>query len=430
MGVMKTLLILLWCVLPLTAFGQGASVRSLNGVSTNQFLYDVSGVLSIKPGLRFLYDAGGTQKSLDWDARVAYDTVNVASVLWGARQVNDSLGAASMNWDTRTFSGSAWTFRSITNHTDVSSGAFATGNVWGYDGLTGRWTNGPPSAVIASTGTTNSTALTLRDPVIGDGNNGVATTNKAAFLRLFPTSVTNNGALTSAVIVGDGGRGIANTAVGATPIDGDGTATTFVQINNLAPGNIITQSTSFIYTNTQGLVSTNSRLSGTTLNGPTTNANVTASQLAGYDSNKVLTNIPTGIGLLLSGGVLTATNQSKTNVILTANISNGGSVIPTGTVQGFPVSGDAWTISGWSITAMGTSPTCTIDVWKIANGTALPTVANTIMGTKPALSTGNVIESSTLTAWTTSVAKGDIWGINVDAVSVATNIVFQIFGYR
>lgn len=111
-------------------------------------------------------------------------------------------------------------------------------------------------------------------------------------------------------------------------------------------------------------------------------------------------------------------------------IDGAGSTITTGAKNGYPVAGDNYTISGWSITAMGNAPTCTIDVWKVAAGTALPTVANTIMGTKPALSTGNVIESTTLTSWNTTVTKGDIWGINVDACANATNIVFQIFGYR
>ncbi|MCZ2339737.1 MAG: hypothetical protein LC127_16440, partial [Chitinophagales bacterium] len=45
-------------------------------------------------------------------------------------------------------------------------------------------------------------------------------------------------------------------------------------------------------------------------------------------------------------------------------------------------------IIGWGIACAGSSPTITFDVWKVATGTAVPTVSNTIMGTKPALSTG------------------------------------------
>jgi hypothetical protein len=123
-----------------------------------------------------------------------------------------------------------------------------------------------------------------------------------------------------------------------------------------------------------------------------------------------------------------STNSPKTNTIASFTIYG---AVATGAVGVFPVAGDSYTISGWSITAVGTAPTCTIDVWKIATGgTALPTVANTIMGTKPALAAGNKITSTTLTAWNTTVAKNDTWGFNIDAASGITNLTFQIYGFR
>lgn len=165
----------------------------------------------------------------------------------------------------------------------------------------------------------------------------------------------------------------------------------------------------------------------------TTATYVTSSPLTNAVTNLTLPNVGTAgtyakVTTDAQGRIISGT--SLTNAILTVAIDGNGSVIGTGAVNGYPVAGDAYTISGWSITAMGSSPTCTIDVWKIASGTALPTVSNSIMGTKPALATGNVIESTTLTGWSTAVTKGDIWGINIDAVTVATNIVFQLFGYR
>lgn len=103
-----------------------------------------------------------------------------------------------------------------------------------------------------------------------------------------------------------------------------------------------------------------------------------------------------------------------------------GLVIATG-VKGYFTTAFAGTITGWSITATDSSPTCTIDVWKIGTGTALPTVANTITAAaKPALSTGNAIRSSNLTGWTTSFSAGDIFGFNLDAVTVATKITFAL----
>lgn len=84
-------------------------------------------------------------------------------------------------------------------------------------------------------------------------------------------------------------------------------------------------------------------------------------------------------------------------------------------------------IKGWSIVARGTNPTCTFDIWKIGTGTALPTVANTIMGTKPALVTGNAIYSTTMTGWTLSYNSGDIFIINVDACANALYIQFLLY---
>jgi len=103
-----------------------------------------------------------------------------------------------------------------------------------------------------------------------------------------------------------------------------------------------------------------------------------------------------------------------------------GGFITTGLTRYF-VAPYACTITGWSIVAEGTSPTCTIDVWKIASGTSLPTVLNTITGTAlPDLNTGNVIRSSTLTGWTTSIAAGDILAFNIDAVANALTIKINL----
>ena len=103
-----------------------------------------------------------------------------------------------------------------------------------------------------------------------------------------------------------------------------------------------------------------------------------------------------------------------------------GGFITTGLTRYFVAPYNA-TITGWSIVATGTSPTCTIDVWKIASGTALPTVANTITAAAiPALSTGNVIRSSTLTGWTTAITAGDILAFNIDAVSNALTIKINL----
>lgn len=68
-------------------------------------------------------------------------------------------------------------------------------------------------------------------------------------------AVTNSGTLTANVVIGDGARGIVNgAATGAVPINADGSATTFPKIQALAPGVIITNggTTVFTYSNNIG----------------------------------------------------------------------------------------------------------------------------------------------------------------------------------
>jgi hypothetical protein len=77
------------------------------------------------------------------------------------------------------------------------------------------------------------------------------------------------------------------------------------------------------------------------------------------------------------------------------------------------------TIEAWDMTV--DTGTATIDVWKIAGGTAIPTVANTITASAlPAIASGTALHSTTLTAWTTAVTANDIFGFNISAVSGAT----------
>lgn len=79
------------------------------------------------------------------------------------------------------------------------------------------------------------------------------------------------------------------------------------------------------------------------------------------------------------------------------------------------------TVTGWNIAV--DAGTATVDVWKIASGTAIPTIANTITGSAvPAISTGTAIHSATLTGWTLVVAANDIFGFNLSAVSTATYV--------
>lgn len=111
-----------------------------------------------------------------------------------------------------------------------------------------------------------------------------------------------------------------------------------------------------------------------------------------------------------------------------------GSSISTG-IKGYitvDYTGTTGTINGWSITADGTSPTATIDVWAIAYNPVtpvLPTVTNTIFGTKPALSNGNA-KAGTCPAdcsgWTTTFTGPVTFGFKIDAVTIATKLTFTL----
>lgn len=123
----------------------------------------------------------------------------------------------------------------------------------------------------------------------------------------------------------------------------------------------------------------------------------------------------------VTGAMLSGTGAAR---VVGVTLDGGGSALTTGQ-KGYVTCPFAGTITAWNITA--DTGTCTFDVWKIATGTAVPTVANTITASaKPALATGTAIHSTGLSGWTTSVAANDIFGFNLDAVSGATKLNLEI----
>lgn len=102
------------------------------------------------------------------------------------------------------------------------------------------------------------------------------------------------------------------------------------------------------------------------------------------------------------------------------------SFIPAVGMQGayvvFPSDG---IITGWSIVTDG--GTATVEVWKIASGTASPTSANSISTNGVSLTAGSAIVSSTVTDFTTTtVNANDIFAFNLSAVSRTSRIEFQL----
>lgn len=129
MDMKKLAALLLGLFLPVLAFAQGTAIRSFNGVGTNTVFY--------KSG-------SPTREALNINARWTTDANGNLSLDWGNRKLYDGT-VEVMDYFNKTFSTTGWIFLSITNHNDVSAGAMVSGGYYGYDGLTGKLTNGPPA---------------------------------------------------------------------------------------------------------------------------------------------------------------------------------------------------------------------------------------------------------------------------------------------
>ena len=124
-----------------------------------------------------------------------------------------------------------------------------------------------------------------------------------------------------------------------------------------------------------------------------------------------------GSQIITTGCTADANSQIRS---IGAGFDGGGSALTSGATQtAYFTVPFACTIAAWNITV--DTGTITFDVWKIATGTAIPTVSNTITASAlPAISTGTAVHSTTLTGWTTSVSANDIFGVNINTVATAT----------
>jgi hypothetical protein len=140
--------------------------------------------------------------------------------------------------------------------------------------------------------------------------------------------------------------------------------------------------------------------------------------------NNALPSLSTGF-LNWSGTqwLLTATPAVIHSLSFTAG-APGGSALSTG-VLGYVVIPNACTLTAWDITA--DAGTATVQTWKVATGTAIPTVANTLSTSGVSLSTGTTVHSTTLTDFsTTAFAAHDVVAANLGTVATAAFINFQL----
>ena len=128
-----------------------------------------------------------------------------------------------------------------------------------------------------------------------------------------------------------------------------------------------------------------------------------------------------GAATVSLGGTYTPAVTANTRArAVGAGFDGGGSALTSGsTATAYFFVPFACTISEWAATV--DTGTITFDVWKIASGTAIPTVTNTITASAlPAISSGTAKASTTLTGWTTTVTAYDIFGVNINTVASAT----------
>jgi hypothetical protein len=95
-------------------------------------------------------------------------------------------------------------------------------------------------------------------------------------------------------------------------------------------------------------------------------------------------------------------------------IDGGGSAITSG-IKGDIMVPFNCTVQGWDIVG-DASGTIQVDIWKDTYANFPPTVADTITGTeKPALSSAQKNQDTSLSSWTTTLTRNDWLRINVDS---------------
>jgi filamentous hemagglutinin len=153
----------------------------------------------------------------------------------------------------------------------------------------------------------------------------------------------------------------------------------------------------------------------------TSSAGACATSVVKINGASVPTSTPV-VGTNSSGQLVAGTT------ILSLSFQEGapssGTAITTGPIAYLNIP-KACTLTSWDINV--DAGTATVQTWKVATGTANPTVANTISTSGVAIATGTAIHSTTLTDFTTTTfAAHDIVAANLGTVSGADYINFQL----
>lgn len=170
-----------------------------------------------------------------------------------------------------------------------------------------------------------------------------------------------------------------------------------------------------------------------------------ASTAAGARTNLGLGTLATQSGTF--SGTSSGTNTGDQTITLTGDVTGSGTgsfaatlknalkdfahgfttsgTVVTGKVKGFYTHPQAATLVGWNITV--DAGTMTVKTWKIASGTAKPTISNVISTSGVAISTGTAVQSTTMSDFTsTAVSAGDIFAWDITAVSGVGEATFEL----
>lgn len=156
------------------------------------------------------------------------------------------------------------------------------------------------------------------------------------------------------------------------------------------------------------------KIAGTTVSGTTGTGNVAFSAS------------PTFTGTITAATITASGNITAPNLLTPIGFTSSDSTaVATGKVNGYFTCPYAGTITAFDF--MVDAGTATVEVWKIATGTAVPTVANTINTSGVAISTGTALHSTTLSDFTTTtIAANDIFAFNIKTISGVKQISFAI----
>lgn len=145
--------------------------------------------------------------------------------------------------------------------------------------------------------------------------------------------------------------------------------------------------------------------------------------LNNVDKNCIPNTAGSGIGLTTGGTISVNSNVRTRSITFTFGAPEGSAL--TAPLTRYVTVPFGCTISAFNLLA--DAGTFTVKFWKVATGTAIPTVTNSISTSGVSLATGTALHSTTVTDFTTTtVTANDIMAANVGTVATAKMVQAQL----